>query len=176
MYPMNFEGGSPLRTLDRLSPIRAFLAGAVTLSLVLPAIAATGPFAEFSGNWSGNGTIRQQSGSSERVRCNATYSPRGAGNLEVRLRCASDSYNFDLTGHLAAAGSNQISGQWTENTRGIGGTIGGTANGDRMLMHVESAGFSADLTMIMHGKRQDVTISSHGGGEIVSASISMSRR
>src|SRR3974377_274918 len=155
MYPMNFKGGSPLRTLDRLSPKRAFLAGAVTLCLVLPAVAATGPFAEFSGNWSGNGTIRQHSGSSERIRCNATYGPRGASNLEVRLRWASDSYNFALTGHLAAAGSNQISGQWTENTRGIGGTIGGTANGDRMLMAVENGGFSADFQMTLPGKQTE---------------------
>jgi hypothetical protein len=165
-----------LRSLDRLSPKRALLGGAVLLALALPAAAASGPFAEFSGSWSGNGTIHPEGGNSERIRCNGTYSPRGGNELEVKLRCASDSYKFDLSGHLTAASNNQISGQWNENSRGIGGSVTGTANGGRMLMHTETAGFSADLTMVMQGRRQDVTISSHGGGQIVKASITMSRR
>jgi hypothetical protein len=145
------------------------------LMLTLPAAAASGPFAEFSGRWSGNGTIRPQGGNPERIRCNGSYSQRGTNDLEVRLRCASDSYKFDLSGQLVAASNSQISGQWNENSRGIGGAVTGTANGNRMLMHTETGGFSADLTMIMHGRRQDVTISSHGGGQIVNATVSMSR-
>lgn len=175
VYHTNFKGDPPLRILDRLSPKHALLGGAVILALTLPAAAASGPFAEFNGSWSGNGTIRPQTGHTERIRCTASYSPRGASALQVRLRCASDSYNFDLTGQLTADSNNSITGQWNENSRGIGGTLAGTARGSNMQLHVESSGFSADLTMIMHGKRQDVTISSHGGGEIVNASIAMGR-
>jgi hypothetical protein len=174
-FHTNFKGDDPLRILDRLSPKSALLAGAVVLTLAVPAVAASGPFAEFNGNWSGSGTIHPESGSPERIRCNGTYSPRGANDLQVKLRCASDSYKFDLIGELTASSTNQISGQWNENSRGIGGTVSGTANGNRMLMHTETAGFSADLTMIMQGKRQAVSISSHGGGEIVKASITMTR-
>ena len=163
-------------TLDRLSPKRALLGGAVALALTLPAAAASGPFAEFSGSWSGNGTIRPQSGNTERIRCNGTYSSRTANDLHVKLRCASDSYKFDLSGQITASGGSQISGQWNENSRGVGGSVTGTVQGERLLMHTETAGFSADLTMIMRGKRQDVTISSHGGGEIVNANITMTRR
>jgi hypothetical protein len=137
---------------------------------------AAGPFAEFSGSWAGNGTIRPQSGNSERIRCNGTYNPRGSNDLQVQLRCASDSYKFDLSGQISAGANNQITGQWNENSRGVGGSVTGTVRGERLLMHTETAGFSADLSMVMRGKRQDVTITSHGGGEIVNASITMSRR
>lgn len=165
-----------MRILASLSPQRALLGAALVLALVLPVAAAPGPFAEFSGNWSGNGTIRPQSGDAERIRCNATYSPRGGNDLQVKLRCASDSYKFDLSGELTSGADNQISGQWNENSRGVGGSVTGMVRGERLLMHTETSGFSADLTMIMRGRRQDVTISSHGGGEIVKANITMSRR
>jgi hypothetical protein len=174
-YHTNFKGELPLRILDRLSPKRALIGSAVVLALTLPAAAATGPFAEFSGSWSGNGTIRPQNGNSERIRCTANYSARGGNDLQVKLRCASDSYKFDLTGQITASGGNQISGQWSENSRGVGGSVTGTVQGERLLMHTETSGFSANLTMIMRGKRQDVTISSHGGGEIVNANITMTR-
>jgi hypothetical protein len=141
-----------------------------------PAVALSGPFAEFSGTWSGAGTIRPQGGEAERIRCTTTYRANGASELNIHLRCASDSYNFDLTGDLSADSNSQISGRWTESTRGIGGTVVGTARGDRMQVHVESSGFSANLVMVMHGRRQDVSFDSYGGGQIVKASISMSRR
>jgi hypothetical protein len=165
-----------LPILHRLSPKRALVGGALLFTLTLPALAASGPFAEFSGGWSGNGTIRPQSGNTERIRCNGSYSARGANDLQVQLRCASDSYNFDLTGQISAGSSGQITGQWNEKSRGIGGIVSGTVRGERLVMHTETSGFSADLTMIMRGRRQDVTITSHGGGEVVNASITMNRR
>jgi hypothetical protein len=140
----------------------------------LPAFAA-GPFESLSGSWSGTGTVHPQGGSAERVRCNATYRPEGGSGLSVKLRCASDSYNFDLSGQITTDGSS-LSGRWTENAHGIGGTVGGTLRGDHMQVHIDSSGFSADLGITTRGKRQDVSMDSHGGGEVVKGSISMSRR
>jgi hypothetical protein len=42
-------------------------------------------------------------------------------------------------------------------------------------VHVESAAFAADLVMVTHNRRQSVTIDSQGGGQIVKASITLSR-
>ena len=142
-----------------------------------PAFAEAGPFADFSGTWSGAGTLRPENGAAERIRCNATYRPRGSTQREIdlQLRCASDSYNFDLVGQFTADEQNQISGRWTERSRSTGGTAVGNARGDRLQLHIESAGFSADVVMVTRNRRQSVDIDSHGGGQIVKASITLSR-
>ncbi len=146
-------------------------------TLLTPAMAAEGPFANFSGNWSGSGTLRPENGTAERIRCKASYRPRGssAHEIELELRCASDSYNFDLTGQFTADDQNNISGNWNERSRSVGGTANGNAHGDRLQLHVESGGFSAELIMLTHGRSQSVTIDSHGGGQVVKATISLSR-
>ena len=142
-----------------------------------PASAASGPFADFAGSWSGGGTLRPSNGAAERIRCNATYRPRGTSQREVelQLRCASDSYNFDLIGEFAADSDNQVTGRWTERTRSTGGTAIGNANGDRLQLHIESAGFAAEVIMVTRNRQQSVSIDSHGGGEVVKASITLSR-
>ena len=141
------------------------------------ALAEPGPFAGFPGSWSGAGMLRPENGAAERIRCNANYRPRGSGQREIdlQLRCASDSYNFDLTGQFTADDQNQISGSWTERSRNTGGTAIGNARGDRLQLHIESGGFSAVLVMVTRNRRQSVDIDSHGGGQIVKASITLSR-
>ena len=173
------------RTSGRLSPFSpAALLGCWLIALVsafaiplLPASAASGPFVDFSGSWSGNGTVRTGGNPPERIRCVANYRQRGSSQHEVdlQLRCASDSYNFDLAGQFTADDRNEITGQWTERSRNTGGTAIGRANGDRLDVHVESAGFAADLVMVTRNRRQSITIDSQGGGQTVKASISLSR-
>lgn len=173
-----------MRTIRRLSSTAAavlvggFVVAAYSAALPEAARAAAGPFAALAGAWQGTGTIQPGNGTTERIRCNATYRPRGSGGYEVDLdlRCASDSYNFDLTGQFAADEGNHVSGQWTEHTRNIGGNAIGTARGDRLHVHVESGGFTADLSMVTRGRHQGVTIDSPGGGQPVRASITLSRR
>jgi hypothetical protein len=141
-----------------------------------PALAADGPFAEFPGSWSGAGTLKPENGAAERIRCNANYRAGSAPNeINLQLRCASDSYNFDLVGEFAVDGQNQVNGRWTERTRSVGGTAVGNRSGDRLQLHVESAGFSAELVMITRNKHQSVIIDSHGAGQVVKASISLNR-
>lgn len=183
----NWNGNLPLqRTTRRLSsPCSAAILGGAILALAggyaalpRPAFAATGPFAALTGSWGGTGTIQPGNGTTERIRCNANYRPRGSSGHEIDLdlRCASDSYNFDLTGQFAADDGNHISGQWSERTRNIGGNAIGTARGDQIQVHVESGGFSADLALVTRGRRQTVSIASPGGGQPMKASITLSRR
>jgi hypothetical protein len=139
----------------------------------LPALAA-GPFDVLNGSWSGTGTVHPQGGSPERIRCNATYRSQGGNEVDAHLRCASDSYNFDLSGQISSDGSS-LRGRWTENSRGIGGTVAGTVRGDRMQVHIDASGFSADLGITTHGRQQTVSMDSHGGGQEVRGNISMSR-
>ena len=142
----------------------------------LPSPAADGPFAEFPGSWSGAGTLKPDNGAAERIRCNANYRKGSAPNeINLQLRCSSDSYNFDLSGEFSVDGQNQVAGRWTERTRSVGGTAVGNTSGDRLQLHVESAGFAAELVMITRNKRQSVIIDSHGAGQVVKASISLNR-
>ena len=170
------------RTFGRFSPAALLVCCLVAMVSaffipLLPTAAATGPFADFSGTWSGTGTVRTGGNAPERIRCNANYRPRGSSQHEVdlQLRCASDSYNFDLAGQFTADDRNEITGQWTERSRNTGGTAIGRANGERLDVHVESGGFAADLVMVTRNRRQSVTIDSQGGGQTVKASISLSR-
>ena len=121
--------------------------------------------------------MRPENGAAERIRCKAIYRLRGssAHEIDLELRCASDSYNFDLTGQFTADDQNNISGNWDERSRSVGGTAIGNAHGDRLQLHVESGGFSAELIMVTRGRSQSVTINSHGGGQVVKATISLSR-
>ena len=174
------------RTTRRLSsPCSAAILGGAILALAggyaalpRPAFAATGPFAALTGSWGGTGTIQPGNGTTERIRCNANYRPRGSSGTEIDidLRCASDSYNFDLNGQFTADGSNHISGQWTERTRNIGGNAIGTARGENIQVHVESGAFAADLSLTTRGQRQNVAINSPGGGQPMKANIALSRR
>ena len=173
------------RTFGRFSPFSpAAILGCCLIALVaafliplLPTAAATGPFANFSGSWSGTGTVRTGGNAPERIRCVANYRQRGSSQHEVdlQLRCASDSYNFDLAGQFTADDRDEITGQWTERSRNTGGTAIGRANGERLDVHVESGGFAADLVLVTRNRRQSITIDSHGGGQVVKASISISR-
>jgi hypothetical protein len=142
------------------------------------AVAASGPFADFRGRWSGSGTIREEGKRPERLRCSADYRvlDSSAHEVQLRLACNSDTYNFDLSGQFQADASNQISGNWTESTRGIGGTGHGFARGSRLQVHVESGGFDADVSMNTHSHEQSVRIDSHGGGQHAEASITLHRR
>src|ERR1043165_6168793 len=67
--------------------------------------AQSGPFAGMAGVWSGSGTVTLDDGSTERIRCRATYAVGAGGNgLNQSRTCASDSYRFNLSSNVMARG------------------------------------------------------------------------
>jgi hypothetical protein len=169
MFRMN------LAKLTRLSVNRGAVIGCSLMLLAGTAMAASGPFADFPGAWSGTGKIQPQGKSTERIRCNAKYSSSGADEVALQLACESDTYKFDLSGNFSVASNSQLTGSWTERTRGVGGTATGVARGDNLLIHVESSAFSGNMTLVTHGTSQAVSIDTYGGGEKVHASITLRR-
>jgi hypothetical protein len=134
-------------------------------------LAQSGPFSGFNGVWSGNGTVALSDGTTERIRCRADYKVDGTGlNLKQSLRCASDSYKFDLTSDVTSQGE-RISGNWSEASRNIFGNLQGTAGGGAIDVFVEAAGFAANLALRTNGNKQTVQISSKG--EIRGVTITM---
>jgi hypothetical protein len=91
--------------------------------------AAADPFAGLAGSWSGGGTLTASDGTRERIRCRATYEVTEAGvGLQQRLRCASDSYRFEVESDVRYnEGAGLISGTWRETTRDVGGRASGPA-------------------------------------------------
>jgi hypothetical protein len=152
--------------------IKAAGVGAALLFSVSAGHAQSSPFAGFDGSWSGNGTVSLSDGTTERIRCRATYKVDGGNALKQTLRCASDSYKFDLSSDVTSQG-NQVTGSWSEASRNVYGNLQGRAGGGQIEVFVEAAGFAANLTLTTRGNRQSVSISSKG--EIRGVQISMVR-
>lgn len=150
--------------------VKAAGIGAVLMLSVSAGQAQSGPFAGFDGSWNGSGTVTLSDGTSERIRCRATYKVDGGNALSQTLRCASDSYKFDLASNVRSEG-NSVSGSWSEASRGIYGNLNGRAGGGHIDVFVEAAGFAASITLTTRGNRQSVSINSKG--EIRGVQISM---
>ena len=132
------------------------------------------PFAHFNGNWTGGGTLTLASGARERIRCRATYAvASGGASLRLDLRCASDSYRFEL-GASATHTGDGISGTWSEASRGAGGSLEGSASGSRISLRASGATFSALISMNTTPGKQQISIQSPGS-ELSSVTISLSK-
>jgi hypothetical protein len=133
----------------------------------------TGPFAGMAGNWNGGGTVTLDDGSTERIRCRASYAVGAGGNgLQQTLTCASDSYKFNLTSNLIAQGA-AVSGTWSETSRNINGNIEGRSGGGVFQVVATAPGITANLTLTTKGNKQSVVIRSDS--TFRGASISLSR-
>jgi hypothetical protein len=138
------------------------------------AAAAVGPFGALGGTWTGAGVIKMKDGAQERIRCRGTYDVGDSGsNLRQELRCASDSYKFEMSTNITEM-RGQLAGNWTENTRHVAGRVTGHANPTTIQARAEGDTFTALLSVNTRGDRQSVTISSPGS-EISEVSIAMTR-
>jgi hypothetical protein len=136
--------------------------------------AAENPFAQFTGSWSGQGKITVQNGSSERIRCRGIYRAGESGmTLSLSLRCASDSYKFELASDVTYDGG-AISGSWNETTRQVNGSLSGRATATNITAQASAVGFNASLSIATRGNSQSVSIRSPGS-EISEVTVSMAR-
>lgn len=133
------------------------------------------PFAGLAGAWHGSGTITMSNGASERIRCRAGYTVSNQGmNLQQDLRCASDSYKFDVTSSVGYD-NGTIFGTWTETTRNATGSVSGRASGGNIQANIQGIGFNATLTVHTHGNTQSVAIRPTGT-DVSAVTISLAKR
>jgi hypothetical protein len=136
--------------------------------------AASKPFEGMAGTWSGTGTVTLGSGDKERIRCRVIYTVANSGErVEQDLRCASDSYKFELTTDITHA-KGYVTGRWNEKTRRTSGPISGTASPGQIDALAETSGFAAFITMTTRGDRQAVKIESKSP-DISEVSITLRR-
>ena len=139
--------------------------------------AQSGPFSGLAGNWSGTGSIALNKGASrERLRCRAEYQVDNTGSTaSIELRCASDSYKFELHGNVRYQ-NGQVQGDWSEKTRGAAGRVEGSINGDQISVRVDGQTFAALLSLTTKGDRQTISIKAPSGSQMTEANITLSRR
>ena len=147
---------------------------AAALLLATPAGATDAVFGTFNGNWSGSGQIRLDSGASEKIKCNAYYTPKDAGaGLGLAIRCASASYKIELRSQLKSQGG-RISGSWEERNFNAAGDVTGQASGSKISLSVAGGGMTGTMSVSASGETQSVTITTQGTG-LKSVNISLSR-
>ncbi len=169
------HGSKASRTIGIFAVIRRLIFAVVALFVasVSPSYAQSGPFAGMAGNWSGGGTVTLDDGSSERIRCRATYAVGAGGTgLNQSLTCASDSYRFILSSNVVAQGS-VLSGTWSESSRGVSGNLEGRGSNGNFQVVASAPGFTANLSLTTRGNRQSVVIRAES--QFRAASISLSR-
>jgi len=138
------------------------------------AAAGANAFVLFPGSWAGEGTVTTSSGTSERIRCRAKYSvsPSG-GALHQALRCASDSYKFDVSADVVEEGG-AVSGTWTEANRGATGHISGRIADGKLKATIAGPSFTARLKLKTRSDRQTVSIQPQGV-EVTGITITLRR-
>jgi len=153
------------------------LASGVLLFITGPCAAESAPaFAALEGVWTGAGNIELANGSREAIKCRGAYDLPKENSLHLDIRCASDSYKFELRG-VANFSGGAVTGTWSEATRNAFGTISGTATQDRIEVLAKSASFSATLTLATRGDQQTIDIQSQDQKTTVKgATISLARR
>ena len=151
------------------------IGAAATGALLLALLATKGDAQATAGPFSALATLTMASGMQDQMRCRANYAVGGRGeNVQLTIRCASDSLNFDLASHVENRGG-RLSGEWSEATRNVGGSITGRANGSQIQAQATSPNFSANLSVTTQGNRQAVAILPQGM-EVERVSLTLNRR
>src|SRR5436305_1533971 len=157
----------------RRTRIRVLFSASLFAAAVLaaPPASAEQPYAGMAGNWAGGGSITLDDGSRERIRCRASYQVAGP-NMTMSLTCASDAYKFNLSANVVDQGG-QVSGTWSEASRGISGTLQGRGGGGNFQVVASTAGFNANISLRTAGNKQSVTM--RADSQFRGADISLSR-
>lgn len=165
-----------------LSPTKSCLAvlkgAAFAAGLVFASTAEAqqpGPFSDLAGRWAGSGSIAISNGVNERIRCRAQYQVGNNGAAaRLELRCASDSYKFELQGNVDYQ-NGQVIGNWNETTRGVAGRVTGSVNGNQIDVRVDGQSFAALLSLTTRGDRQSISIKAPAGSDMSEAKITLNR-
>jgi hypothetical protein len=144
----------------RLFSVTFVAIAAATGMAAHPSSAAT--IDDLPGRWSGWGTISLPSGSSEQLKCIATYFVNdGGASMVQNLRCASPSYKIDATAKLKLA-SGVMTGEWEEKTYSAIGSVTGKTTSDGFNLDIKGDKFTAVLAVSSTNCKQSVTITPTG--------------
>jgi hypothetical protein len=107
-----------------------------------PALAAS----SLQGQWRGSGVVSHRN-AKDAVRCRVSFQRLSATSFSVSSQCTTETGRYDVTGRVAASGSNRYAGP------------------------VQGQGVNGTAVVVLHGNRLSVTVTSKRG----SATLSLSR-
>jgi hypothetical protein len=119
------------------------------------------PMGELPGRWSGSGSIRMTNGSTQSVKCVATYFVNGGANITQNLRCASPSYKIDTHANLVVRGG-QVTGSWEERQYAQTGAVTGRMTSNGFSLQISGAQFTAALQLTSAACKQSLSITPKG--------------
>ena len=162
----------------RTSDVFARAAAGTVLAAALVLGAPVAPshandFTAMAGAWTGTGTISVNN-NKERLRCRANYRvSNGGSTVDLQIRCASDSYKFDLQGGVNSLNGN-INGTWSESAHGAAGEIAGTVKAGLISARATGPYFSAHLSLRTSRNTQSISLNSPGS-QISSVTMALSK-
>lgn len=116
------------------------------------------PFDKLAGRWTGEGRLGMRGGSTETVKCRATYFVDDGGNqLRQNIRCASSSGSIEIAS-LVVHAAGALTGSWKELSRNMGGELAGVVNANGFKVAVRGSDLSANMDIIVKGTRQIIEI------------------
>ena len=134
---------------------------ALGMAWALPARTETNPVTELPGRWSGWGTVTFANGSSEQLKCIATYFVEGGSNVRQNLRCANQSYNIDSEAKLSV-NNGRVTGAWEEKRWSATGSVAGKVAGNVFNLSIQGDGFSAAMNVSTSSCKQSINIMPQG--------------
>jgi hypothetical protein len=167
----SFFARKTVQTVIRRLLIAAAVSFAAAISASSSQAQSTGPFAGMAGRWAGGGTVSLDDGSTERIRCRASYAVQGP-SMNLSLLCASDAYRFNLEGSVVDEGG-RISGNWSESSRNVSGTLQGRGGNGSFEVLASAPGFNANISLTTRGNRQSIVM--RADSQFRGATIALSR-
>ena len=166
MFPRHRNGPAATLALS--------LAGASFFAPTAVIAQAAGPLSAFAGNFHGGGAVIGSDGHRERISCRARGGVGEGGHaLSQTITCASDSYRFNINSNVIAEGG-RVSGQWSESTRGVSGSISGSVGKGRFSGGVNGGGFTASVSLRATGRGLSMSLAP-SGGDVSRVDVSLSR-
>ena len=146
-------------------PTASLLAGCAVAIALWPQIGAAradGPFSTFSGDWKGVGTVVDDKGKTESLRCRESNVVSDDNiSLTQSLVCASDSYRMEFHTTLFTDGRT-VRGTWEDTSRNASGNIFGQIANNVIVANITAPGVQARLSAKTSATRQEVTIEPEG--------------
>jgi hypothetical protein len=162
---------APKKLLAQLGALA--LVSTVAVALSINSAAADPGLDVLAGTWHGGGTMSFESGQTESISCNGYY--KGAGRLNVVIRCKGTSSNFELRSKLRSDGD-KVSGSWEERTyNATGNASGTTAAGKLNLQFSGSLAGSLEMSFSPSSQSVSVSVDTKGAG-ITGVRVSLNRR
>lgn len=112
----------------------------VSCAALAPALAAT----SLQGQWRGSGVVTHRN-AKDVVRCRVSFQRLSASAFSVSSQCTTETGRYDVTGRVAASGSNRYSGP--VQGQGVAGTAVVVVRGNRLSVTVSSKRGSASLSL-----------------------------